>query len=226
MEDLRTTVSTPVGYLESSVLNPCQGFVFRHTACGPPSRGLHKYYDLQHELGKGSFATVMKALHKEEGKWYAVKMIQANKLRRGLSHASENGVQSSDKDKGNNFAREINILERLQHKNICQLKEVFFESYSISKFIPTCAHTSPVSLVESQTSSWSGYLAVTCLTTFSGEKDCVSPSSFHVVRILTGGVEEPEAQYLTYQICDALAVSTGLSSSTSLYSHPPSTVCA
>ena len=101
---------------------------------------MHKYYDLQHELGKGSFATVMKALHREEDRWYAVKMIQANKLRKGLSHASVNGAngangaqgQGQSNDKANNFAREINILERLQHRNICQLKEVFFESYSIS----------------------------------------------------------------------------------------------
>lgn len=126
-----------------------QGFVFRHTACGPPSRGLHKYYDLQHELGKGSFATVMKALHREDGKWYAVKMIQANKLRRGVSHISANGAQDENSV---NFAREINILERLQHKNICQLKEVFFESYNISASrLPTVfAHVSysaPVDLV-------------------------------------------------------------------------------
>ncbi|TFK83093.1 kinase-like protein [Polyporus arcularius HHB13444] len=109
-------------------------FVFRHIACGPPSRGLYKYYDLQHELGKGSFATVMKALHREEGKWYAVKMIQANKLRRGLSSATINGNGKGAKsnDKASNFAREINILERLQHPNICQLKEVFFESYNIN----------------------------------------------------------------------------------------------
>lgn len=100
-------------------------------ASGPPSRGLHRYYDLLHELGKGSFATVMKALHKEDGKWYAVKMIQANKLRSGLSNATLNGINSDDKS--NNFAREINILERLTHPNICQLKEVFFERYSISE---------------------------------------------------------------------------------------------
>ncbi|EIW63647.1 Pkinase-domain-containing protein [Trametes versicolor FP-101664 SS1] len=105
-------------------------FVYRHLASGPPSRGLHRYYDLMHELGKGSFATVMKALHKEEGKWYAVKMIQANKLRKGLSNATLNGINSDDKS--NNFAREINILERLTHPNICQLKEVFFERYSIN----------------------------------------------------------------------------------------------
>ena len=109
-----------------------QGFVFRHTACGPPSRGLHKFYDLQHELGKGSFATVMKALHKEEGKWYAIKMINASKLRRGMSAATVRGLQ--DDDKASNFAREINILEKLQHPNVCQLKEVFYEKYNISAY--------------------------------------------------------------------------------------------
>ncbi|RPD54428.1 kinase-like protein [Lentinus tigrinus ALCF2SS1-7] len=143
-------------------------FVFRHMACGPPSRGLYKYYDLQHELGKGSFATVMKALHKEEGKWYAVKMIQANKLRRGLSNASLNGVESNDK--ANNFAREINILERLQHKNICQLKEVFFESYNINLVL-----------------EW------------------VPGGDLLDYILKRNGLPELEAQYLTYQICDALA---------------------
>ncbi|KAI0744311.1 Pkinase-domain-containing protein [Daedaleopsis nitida] len=146
-------------------------FVFRHTACGPPGRGLHKYYDLQHELGKGSFATVMKALHKEEGKWYAVKMIQAHKLRRGLSHASVNGAQQQpSNDKGNNFAREINILERLQHKNICQLKEVFFESYSINLVL-----------------EW------------------VPGGDLLDYILKREGLPEDETQYLTYQICDALA---------------------
>ena len=114
------------------VLTPRPGFVFRQATHHERERGLHTFYDLQHELGKGSFATVMKALHKEEGKWYAVKMIQANKLRRGLSTASVNGAQSNDKS--NNFAREINILEKLQHPNVCQLKEVFYEKYNISAY--------------------------------------------------------------------------------------------
>ena len=56
---------------------------------------------------------------------------------------------------------------------------------------------------------------MTCLTTFSGEKDCVSLPKFHIVHILTGCAEEPEAQYLTYQICDALAVSAMLTYFTS-----------
>ncbi|KAI0355786.1 Pkinase-domain-containing protein [Trametes cingulata] len=143
-------------------------FVYRHMASGPPSRGLHKFYDLMHELGKGSFATVMKALHKEEGKWYAVKMIQANKLRKGLSNATLNGVQTNDKS--TNFAREINILERLQHPNICQLKEVFFESYSINLVL-----------------EW------------------VPGGDLLDYILKRNGLQEPEAQHLTYQICDALA---------------------
>ncbi|TBU44526.1 Pkinase-domain-containing protein [Dichomitus squalens] len=143
-------------------------FVYRHMACGLPNRGLHKYYDLQHELGKGSFATVMKALHREEDKWYAVKMIQANKLRRNLSNVSVNGVPPEDKT--SNFAREINILERLQHRNICQLKEVFFEPYSINLVL-----------------EW-------------------VPGGDLLEYILNkSGISEPEAQSLTYQICDALA---------------------
>ena len=101
-------------------------------ACGPATRGLHKHYDVQHELGKGSFATVMKALHRAEDKWYAVKMIHASHLRRNLNSLSES--EAKPEDKKGTLAREISILERLQHRNICQLKEVFFEPYSISSY--------------------------------------------------------------------------------------------
>ena len=106
--------------------------MFRNLCLHTPDRGLHSKYDLQHELGRGSFATVMKALHRKTGEWYAVKIIQASKLRRGFSGASVQGLQADDK--ASNFAREINILERLQHRNICQLKEVFLERYNISKY--------------------------------------------------------------------------------------------
>ena len=95
-------------------------------------RGLECFYELQHELGSGSFAKVIKALHRTEGKWYAIKMINASKLRRGMSAATVRGLQ--DDDKASNFAREINILEKLQHPNVCQLKEVFYEKYNISAY--------------------------------------------------------------------------------------------
>ena len=114
------------------------GFVFRQPSHHLHERGLHTFYDLQHELGKGSFATVMKALHRTEGKWYAVKMIQANKLRRDFSSVTVRGLQADSKT--SSFAREINILEKLQHRNICQLKEVFYEEYNISE----CAFALPM----------------------------------------------------------------------------------
>ncbi|KAI0355787.1 kinase-like protein [Trametes cingulata] len=104
-------------------------FVYRHMAYTPPSGGVHAHYEMLHELGKGSFATVMKALHRSEGKWYAVKIIQSHKLRDGWENAIVNGKPTTKKSK--RLLREITILEQLQHKNICQLKEVFLDNYSI-----------------------------------------------------------------------------------------------
>jgi ser/thr/tyr protein kinase RAD53 len=94
--------------------------VYRHTAGGPPTEGLYVYYDLGTELGKGSFATVRKAMSRATGKWYAVKMIQESKNVRSNGvhgHASRNAT----------FAREISIMEKLKHPNICELVEVFFQ---------------------------------------------------------------------------------------------------
>ncbi len=196
LEDSKTIVSVPAHRPFRRTLKSRAGFVFRHIACGPPSRGLYKYYDLQHELGKGSFATVMKALHREEGKWYAVKMIQANKLRRGLSSATingnGNGKGAKSNDKASNFAREINILERLQHPNICQLKEVFFESYNISTCSALCLTAAAYKLHADLVLEW------------------VPGGDLLDYILKRGGLPEPEAQSLTYQICDALAVSTVL----------------
>ncbi|KAI0784623.1 kinase-like domain-containing protein [Abortiporus biennis] len=103
-------------------------FVYRHLAGGPPSKGLYAQYDLIKELGKGSFATVMQAMCKENGEFFAVKIIQHNKLNSAALHAGGSGVEQS---KGG-FAREISILEKLSHPNICQLKEVFFEVSTIN----------------------------------------------------------------------------------------------
>ncbi|KAF8200853.1 CAMK/RAD53 protein kinase [Pholiota molesta] len=90
-------------------------FVYRHTACGSPSHGLYANYDLGIELGKGSFASVKKAIHKYSGTWYAVKMISAAKT-----------VRQSGSSRHATFAREISIMEKLEHRNICKLVEVFF----------------------------------------------------------------------------------------------------
>ncbi|KAK2463294.1 hypothetical protein APHAL10511_004949 [Amanita phalloides] len=88
-------------------------FVYRHTAAGLPSEGLYAHYDISTELGKGSFATVRKAVSRSTGEWYAVKMIQDSKRGKGVRNTA--------------LAREITIMERLKHPNICELKEVFFQ---------------------------------------------------------------------------------------------------
>ncbi|KAG1889963.1 kinase-like domain-containing protein [Suillus subluteus] len=96
-------------------------FIYRHTAAGPPQGGLHAQYDISHEIGKGSFATVMKAVSRATGQWYAIKVIQDHKVKRATVNNNETA-----------FAREISILERLHHRNICQMKEAFFEDNSIN----------------------------------------------------------------------------------------------
>ncbi|KAI8972181.1 kinase-like domain-containing protein [Trametes punicea] len=105
-------------------------FIYRHMAYAPPSGGVHKFYDMLHELGKGSYATVMKALHKEEGKWYAIKIVSTHKLRGDWSdNAILDGKPKTEE--AIRLLREITILQRLQHNNIVQLKEVFVHSRNI-----------------------------------------------------------------------------------------------
>ncbi|KZT29093.1 kinase-like protein, partial [Neolentinus lepideus HHB14362 ss-1] len=99
-------------------------FLFRLTAGGPPATGFYKEYDVGLQLGKGTFASVYKAIHKESGQWYAVKIIDLTKVKTPVE-TDENG---RPKSKSQSFAREIMILESLQHKNICQLKEAFFQT--------------------------------------------------------------------------------------------------
>ncbi|KAG9316853.1 kinase-like domain-containing protein [Chiua virens] len=106
-------------------------FIFKLTAAIPTppadAEGVHAMYDITHELGKGSFATVVKAISRKTGQWFAIKMIQESKVRR----ANANG--KSDADKENAFMREIAILEELDHPYICKLKEVFRDRGKIGK---------------------------------------------------------------------------------------------
>jgi serine/threonine/tyrosine protein kinase RAD53 len=69
----------------------------------------------------------MKAVSRLTGEWYAVKMIHNNKMNR----ANDDDPASPNNNRAA-FAREISILEKLQHPNICQLKETFFQDGNIS----------------------------------------------------------------------------------------------
>ncbi|KAF9257946.1 kinase-like protein [Marasmius fiardii PR-910] len=91
-------------------------YMFYHLAAGLPKTGLYAHYDLGPELGRGSFAIVYRALSKTNGQWYAVKIIQESR-RTGRDDASNtNNV---------NLQREIAIMRKLKHPNICELKDVF-----------------------------------------------------------------------------------------------------
>lgn len=115
LEDYRTS-SSQLSH-PSGGSNPFRtGFIYRHTAGGQTTEGLFAQYDLGIELGKGSFATVRKAVHKATGKWYAMKMIYPSK---------SVGQQES---RNQNLIREISIMEKLDHHNICKLVEVFFQN--------------------------------------------------------------------------------------------------
>ena len=113
LEDYRA--SPPPHLVIYRMLISCAGFVYRHTAAGAPTVGLYAAYDVGIELGKGSFAAVRRAIHKRTGQWYAVKMIGAAKT-----------VRQNGASRHATFAREISIMEKLEHRNVCKLVEVFF----------------------------------------------------------------------------------------------------
>lgn len=92
-----------------------QGFIYRHLARKEDLEGIHAVYEMGNELGKGTFATVMKAIHKETGDWYAVKIIHNAKIR---------GPQTQSNMAA--FEREVRILGELEHPNVCKFKEVFW----------------------------------------------------------------------------------------------------
>ncbi|KAJ7049936.1 kinase-like domain-containing protein [Mycena amicta] len=93
-------------------------YVFRDFVSGAAKRAIYSSYDLSHQLGKGSFATVYRALHRASGEWVAVKVIHETKRQGGTAAAAANTM----------FSREINIMENLRHPNICMLREVFWNT--------------------------------------------------------------------------------------------------
>jgi ser/thr/tyr protein kinase RAD53 len=106
-------------------------YIYRHLAPFELT-GIHAFYDMAHELGRGTFATVMKAMSRTTGEWWAVKIIHAQKLRAANTAAAANNNNNNNNNavRNNtgqlqNLAREISILETLDHPNICRLRETF-----------------------------------------------------------------------------------------------------
>ncbi|KAJ7467081.1 kinase-like domain-containing protein [Mycena latifolia] len=100
-------------------------FVFRDLVSGVKKRPLYESYDMSIELGKGSFATVYRALHRSSGEWVAVKVIHETKR-----HGPQPTTPSEAARIGSSLpsSREINIMQTLRHPNICMLREVFWNT--------------------------------------------------------------------------------------------------
>jgi len=68
--------------LADATQNPLENyrFIYRHLAPKELTR-IDAHYDMAQELGRGTFATVMKAMARNTGEWWAVKIIHTQKLR-------------------------------------------------------------------------------------------------------------------------------------------------
>ncbi|KAL1665066.1 kinase-like domain-containing protein [Schizophyllum commune] len=87
-------------------------FTFRNLAQKKAEMGIYQFYDIDADIGSGSFATVKRAIHRASGTWYAVKIIQRKHRQDSQNEA---------------FARETTVMEQLKHPNIVMMKDTFFE---------------------------------------------------------------------------------------------------
>jgi serine/threonine/tyrosine protein kinase RAD53 len=109
-------------------------FIYCHLAAMNPT-GVHALYDMKHELGRGTFTTVMKAVSCTTGEWWAIKIVHTKKLRASNNGSNDNnndnnGGENNDNDSKDSahfasLAREVSIWEELNHPNICRLRETF-----------------------------------------------------------------------------------------------------
>ncbi|KAH9972479.1 kinase-like domain-containing protein [Lactifluus volemus] len=164
-------------------------YIYRHLASHELT-GIHAHYDMAHELGRGTFATVMKAMSRETGEWFAVKIIHGNKVRPTTSPTSAAAAAAAANGDGNDvvvrggsnnnnhhqlqsFGREISILETLDHPNICRLRETFEPEGRENDF----------------------YLVL----------ELVEGGDLLDYILANDGLDEPTSQHITRQMCDALS---------------------
>lgn len=156
-------------------------YIYRHLAPYELT-GIHAHYDMAHELGRGTFATVMKAMSRTSAEWWAVKIIHSQKLR-GTNNAAANNNNNENNNNNNaaahnsghlqSLGREISILEKLNHPNICRLRETFVPEDGGNDF----------------------YLVL----------ELVEGGDLLDFILSHNGLTEPMSQHITTQICSALS---------------------
>jgi calcium/calmodulin-dependent protein kinase I len=77
---------------------------------------INKYYDIKDKLGTGSFAVVKRAIRKQDGAQFAIKIIKKSKL-----NAEELAVVHD----------EVEIMHKINHENCVHLYEMFETSKKI-----------------------------------------------------------------------------------------------
>ena len=86
------------------------------TSMKPASSKLEGVYELGRVLGTGNFATVRLGKHRSTGREVAVKIIEKKRFALNQADFSFSGLQS-----------EVEVLRKMQHKNIISLYDVFDE---------------------------------------------------------------------------------------------------
>lgn len=113
------------------MLTSIPGFIFIQKTDKTRSFGLNAEYDTHRVSGRGTYGTVFKALHRAEGKWYAVKMFSTQSIVRMGQAAYEGSFTAGEIPEA--LKREIEIMRSINHPHICQFKEVFYAKDNISK---------------------------------------------------------------------------------------------
>jgi len=80
-----------------------------------PKRPLEDHFHLGDDLGAGTFAKVRKVIERSTGDIYAAKMLQPGRTK----HQTDARKRS--------FEREISFLNLLNHRNICNMIDVFVD---------------------------------------------------------------------------------------------------
>lgn len=84
----------------------------RVRSCGRISEGLHETYSIECEAGRGMYGVVFKGLHREQGKYFAIKKFKTNP-----NTKESDGISIS-------ACREILLLRELNHANVVWLEEI------------------------------------------------------------------------------------------------------